>query len=114
MLLEDEHTKKKIRKNIQRNTACAILNKQVQIFYHFMGAYIAELLTVTDDSTQRISFEVKLDIHVLPLWIGAQQLELNINHVNIHCDRDQKPSSVYSGDLSKKPLKSQCSTTYKP
>lgn len=64
--------------------ACAILNKQVQIFYYFQGISILVLLTVTDDSTQRISFEVKLDVHVLSLWIRAQQLELNVDDANIH------------------------------
>lgn len=38
------------------------------------------VLTVADDSTQRISFEVKLNVHVLSLWIRAPQLELNIDH----------------------------------
>lgn len=64
------------------------------------GAYISELLTVTDDSTQRISFEVKLDIHVLPLWIGAQQLELNINDVNIHCEREKKKPAQFTVGIS--------------
>lgn len=40
-------------------------------------------LTVADDSTQRISFEVKLNVHVLSLWIRAQQLELNTDHETV-------------------------------
>lgn len=27
------------------------------------------ILTITDDTTQRIPFEVELNVHVLPLWI---------------------------------------------
>ena len=34
------------------------------------------LLTVADDSTERISFEVKLNVHVLPLLMRVQHLEL--------------------------------------
>lgn len=33
------------------------------------------LLTVTDDSAQGISFEVKLNVHVLPLRVKEQQLD---------------------------------------
>lgn len=44
----------------------------VFIFFYFKGIFISILLTVADDSTQGISFEVKLNVHVLSLWIKAQ------------------------------------------
>lgn len=32
-----------------------------------LGFHLVIILTITDDSTKGVSFEVKLDIHVLPL-----------------------------------------------
>lgn len=49
-------------------------------WFFFKGIFMLVVLTVADDSTQRISFEVKLNVHVLSLWIRAPQLELNIDH----------------------------------
>ena len=51
--------------------------------FYFKGIFMLVALTVADDSTQRISFEVKLNVHVLSLWIRAQQLELNTDHETV-------------------------------
>lgn len=42
------------------------------------GIFILTLLTVADDSTERIPFEVELNVHVLPLLNRARQLELKV------------------------------------
>jgi len=57
------------------------------------GKYIVMLilLTVADDSTQRISLEVKLNVHVLSLWRREQHLEQDAHlWIERHFDKHRK------------------------
>lgn len=59
------------------NTQCDItLHKHAFIY---VLSFILILLTVADDSTQRISFKVKLNVHVLSLWINTRAQKLLLN-----------------------------------
>ena len=65
--------------------------------FYFKGIFMLVALTVADDSTQRISFEVKLNVHVLSLWIRAQQLQLNTDHETVQIysvDKQHKKNPV--------------------
>lgn len=58
---------------------------------------VRTLLTVADDSTERISFEVKLNVHVLSLLMRVQKLKLKRYNsksiVPVHKELGPKPNS---------------------